>query len=96
MSNHPKAMSKDTIIDEIAPLVWERQDPLPMPVLEICNYTFLQLNAWNHKKNFIRPNRSTGCFSGKCTDIPIFPTEKRISMPISGISATAPDWILPR
>ena len=52
MSNHPKAMSKDTIIDEIAPLVWERQDPLPMPVLEICNYTFLQLNAWNHKKNF--------------------------------------------
>lgn len=36
----------------IAPLVWERQEPLPQPTLEICNYTFQRLKTWNFPKNF--------------------------------------------
>lgn len=52
MSDHTKSMSNSTIIESIAPLVWERQAPRPMPILEICNYTFVHLTRWNHPKNF--------------------------------------------
>jgi len=45
-------MSNNTIIGQVAPLVWERQDPVPMPIVEIFNYTFLNLDSWDHKKNF--------------------------------------------
>lgn len=45
-------MSKSPIIDLIAPLVWERQEPLLPPMLEIYNYTFLILKEWNYPKNF--------------------------------------------
>lgn len=52
MSNHPERMSNNTIIGHVAPLVWERQEPRPIPILEIFNYTFLDLDSWDHKKNF--------------------------------------------
>lgn len=51
MSGSIKQMSKNPIFP-FERIHWEEPEDQPPPLLEICNYSWQNLNAWNYPKNF--------------------------------------------